>query len=787
VNWKTTLVLLLLVAGLGAFVLWGDSGPTSPKESKLVLPKFKTDDVTKVAIKRGAGLAEEVVLVKDGPVWKLEKPVADKADDGKVRELLAPIEFLEFVQKKEGDEAKKAPFGDVAQRLEVSRSQDKGGDCVFEFGSAGTGDTRYLRVAGRDAVYLVKKDLADRCAWDSFDFRVKELFTLTPSDVSKLLARAPSPDPDRTAQVIELARGKDHLWRLGGADGELAEAKLVNEILEKVRATKAKGVVSDKPADAELATWGLKPPEVEVTLFDSAEKSTKTEVLQLGKKIDAAKSDERYARFVGRATVYKLEAEELVRSVSKDPSSFRTDSLFPLSATTEGVTLVSAKWKAGRTWKLVKKEDWAFEPPAGSTEPRAKWPKGEADAVKGLVKGLADLKISTREQGADSGKFGLAEPAFSITLGEGDAQRTLHVGNSAEGGVYFVRREGESRIYSTKLGELVASLENAPLGARAKQLFKASYWEMSAFKLTTPDGKALSGEKKGNDWTIEPGYASPSDVDGTKLSHAFEPLEALTAESWVAEVGSDTLAAYGLDKPTTLTVTVKSWEANTNQEKKEERTLLLGRREGDTVFALEKGAAAIGKVKAEFLDLLNRGFRRGKPLFDYVNHECFSLVVKDEKGNETARLEKRKDGLQDDWYLSGSAVAVVASGQKLVGADVQKLLALFNKIEGSPCEDAANKKARGLDPPRRTFTFQTKPAFGKDEITTKVLLIGERAGEHDLWAMDQAGSELGSMYDGPVLKVDAFLAAPPIEKKKDDDKKKDDGTAPIASPTAPNK
>lgn len=774
-NWKTTLMLLVLVAGMGTWVYLGesklDSTPDLRKDMGRIVKKFKAEDATKVSIKRGKGLADEVVLVKDGAFWKMEKPAVDKADEGKVRELLAPIEFLEPSVMKEGDEAKKAPFGEVQMRLEVTRSADKGGDVVLEFGAPGIGDTRYLRVGGREnVIYLIKKELPDRVLWDAFDLRSKELFTLGATDVGKLSAKTPGTDagPSAPTRLLELVRAKDSSWRLGAADGEIAESKKVTDVLEKVHALKAKGVVSDKPQDAELAQWGLAPAaEIEISLLDSADKSTKTETLLLGKKIDAAK-DERYAKVAGKPTVYKLDLGELVKELSKDPVSFRSDTLVPLSGGTEAATALSAKWKGGREWKLVKKEqDWSFEVPKA---------KGDNEAVKGLLKGIAELKISTREEGSDPAKFGLAEPAFTFTIIESDTPRTIQVGNSAEGGVYYVRRAGESRIYSSKLGELAKRLEDAAIGARSKQLFKASYWEMTAFKLASPDGKVeLAGEKKGNDWTVE-GYAKPEDVDTSKLSAAFQPVELLTADALVAEVTSESLVQYGLDKPRTLTCTVESWEQNTNAKKKEERTLLLGKREGDSVYALDKGGSAIGKVKAEFLDLFARGFRKGKQIWEYSQPQCFSMVVKD-GDKEVARFEKKKDGLLEDWYLGE---------KKVVSADFQKILNAFERLEGSAVEDAtpASKKARKLDPPLRAITFQTKAPWGekKDEVTTKTLLLGDRNGERDLWAMDQAGTEIGSVFDAANVKLDAFLAAPSYAKE---DKK--EGTAPIATPTAPNK
>ena len=67
-NWKTTLVLMVVVAGLGAWVYFGESAidPTAKTTSELVAKGFKVDDVTRVEIARGKDQAELVVCSK-GP------------------------------------------------------------------------------------------------------------------------------------------------------------------------------------------------------------------------------------------------------------------------------------------------------------------------------------------------------------------------------------------------------------------------------------------------------------------------------------------------------------------------------------------------------------------------------------------------------------------------------------------------------------------------------------------------------------------------------------------------
>src|SRR4029077_14130335 len=110
--------------------------------------------------------------------------------------------------------------------------------------------------------------------------------------------------------------------------------------------------------------------------------------------------------------------------------------------------------------------------------------KADNDAVKSLLKAATDVKIATREEGTDATKAGLADPAFTVTITEGDVARPFSVGTALGGGSYFVRRGDEARIFTAKLGDLEQRLANAPLALRNKSIFKVSFYDLMDWKLT---------------------------------------------------------------------------------------------------------------------------------------------------------------------------------------------------------------------------------------------------------------------------------------------------------------
>jgi hypothetical protein len=772
VNWKTTLVLLVIVAGLGIWVSTGEKEAqnTTPQGNTYILPGTKPDDVTKVTIARGGkGTPEEIVLVKDGATWMMTKPVADKADGGKVRELVGTLEFLESKETLEGDKVEKATksFGEVEARLTIVRPKDKGGDATIEIGASSPGEARFCRVVGRPAVYLIPQQLMDRLSWDLFELRSKELFTVDAHDVARLAAKTPATEagPDAPPHLLELVKGKDLKWRLGGADGELADAKKVTDLVEKVQKLKPTGIQSNAPTPEELAKLGLDKPLVEITLLPAASEGKdlpKGETISIG-SADGA-SETRYARFSGRTTVYKLDAGDVIRELKKDPATLRSDALFPVNAGVEGVTRLTATWKSGRKVDLKKADsDWTIESPGKA--------KCDGPAVSALVKQVSELKVAGREP-AEAAQhlenYGLSEPGLVVVLAEGDPTLTLRVGNAvpSQEGTFYVRRGDEARVFTAKLDDLPKKLDEAPLATRSKVIFKANNYDAVAWKLTAADGtveaEATDLAKK-REWTF-PGVPAKN-VDGEKVKHLLECFDrdnkgtgaGLLADALVAEVTSASVVSYGLEPARKLSVTVEPYSPDEGAKKKEEKVLLIGRRDGDFVYCMEQNGTAIAKVKTEFLDLIARGFKKGKDVFSYAAPDVTAVLVK-EGDKQLLKLDRTGTGVTEEWTLDG---------KKLVNEDVrERLVRNFDKLEGAPFEEAtaASTKEHGLTTPTRTIAFTTKAAYGDKagETVTKTLVLGNKEGLHGVWAMEAGGTDCGVIYDAPLKKLDEFIASPPL-------------------------
>src|SRR5262245_255734 len=87
-RFRTTLILLLLLIGLGAYVYWIEM-PKAPEEAKKkTLYDFKADDVTDVSL---AYADNEIALKKSGEDWRITKPLDVAADSTTVKNLVTAI------------------------------------------------------------------------------------------------------------------------------------------------------------------------------------------------------------------------------------------------------------------------------------------------------------------------------------------------------------------------------------------------------------------------------------------------------------------------------------------------------------------------------------------------------------------------------------------------------------------------------------------------------------------------------------------------------------------------
>jgi len=100
---KSTLALILVLAGLGAyiyFVTWkqppGGAGADSGKKQEKVFASLESDKIEELKVSTVSG--ESTTLKKDNGAWQMTQPIAVKADDSEVSAITSALSSVEMTR-----------------------------------------------------------------------------------------------------------------------------------------------------------------------------------------------------------------------------------------------------------------------------------------------------------------------------------------------------------------------------------------------------------------------------------------------------------------------------------------------------------------------------------------------------------------------------------------------------------------------------------------------------------------------------------------------------------------
>lgn len=285
----------------------------------------------------GSDGARRVVLARDaGGPWRILEPIAARADQQSVREVVSNLEYLQasgFVDERS------SAVGSALQEtvLEIrwtERADGADAAAQAEGAAAAAEKTGAIRIAGLvDGSRLVESDgrlytLAPE-RLDDFPravdrYRDKQLVDLDPDALERIELEFPSAPP------IVLSRGGDG-WTAAERDVEPDQVATLADSLATLR---AEAIVADAMGEAELAGVGLAPPAVRIRLqaggsgaatasgatSGPADAAHAPAAIELG-RLDPARG--LFARRVDEPIVYAL-AASLAETLPLDLAAFET-------------------------------------------------------------------------------------------------------------------------------------------------------------------------------------------------------------------------------------------------------------------------------------------------------------------------------------------------------------------------------------------------------------------------------------------------------------------------------
>ena len=355
-----------------------------------------------------------------------------------------------------------------------------------------------------------------------------------------------------------------------------ADRNAVSDVVTTLANLEEQRVVDENAAD--LKTYGLAEPRVELTFHVDGEKEPKR--VLLGDKTPASTGI--YAKLPAGNRVFLID-QSLETAADKSTFDFRDKTAIPFDQTkVTSLELVSASQtirleKSGDEWKLVK----PIQAPADFVSVNGVLGQLQSAQMTGLKERPEDLK--------DLKQYGLDKPAVIATIGMGTSSVKFELGKEADAGAVWARDPSKPAVFSVNNG-VAMELQKKVEDLRRKEVFDFRPFNTTRFEITRgKDVRAFervkgTGENAVDTWKqVVPAEKT---VDASNLEGALLDFSNLRAESFVPAAG----AATGHNNPAAVIV------VKFDDGKKEER-VTIGTL-GSSVFATRADQPGALKLEA---------------------------------------------------------------------------------------------------------------------------------------------------------------------------------------------
>jgi hypothetical protein len=359
VKFKTTLVLLVVLAVLVAIILYFDakSGKkTAAEEKTKTLISLTAGDVRKAALVRNG---ETLSFERDeGGPWRLTSPIqaaADEAEVGSLVDSLASLRIERVVEKEAKD-----PVVYEIPKTEVSLWVKGQAEPVrLLVGMENPLDkSLFAKRADDPRIVLLSSSLKTTLDKTVFDFRQKDVFKFAAADVKSIRVLAKN--------VVWQAAREEGGWMFRAPVSALAAKGKIDSLLDALSGLRAKAFVAEAKTAAAIKEFGLEKPEYEVAL--SLPAANQEIVFALHKAGEAS-----YATTSQSTKIINFEGTllaDLDRKVDelreKKVAEFYSWDADRIALKRDGVVIAAVKEKTGDA------EKWVLDTPAKTEADRAK-------------------------------------------------------------------------------------------------------------------------------------------------------------------------------------------------------------------------------------------------------------------------------------------------------------------------------------------------------------------------------------------------------------------------------
>ncbi len=437
----STLVLIVVLAGLGGYIYFVDSKRPEPGvDGGAANAKVYALEVDKIDELRLTYNGETSLLRKSASGWTMVEPVQTEADPAEAISLAQALTNLERVRVLDDNPGDLTPFG-LAQPPIVVEFKGTGVSGSLKLGrKTPTQGEIYAQKNGEKAVFLVSSVQETSFNRTPFDLRDKKIlkFEREKADTVTLV---------RDGNTMALARTGSE-WKVTAPVASRSDYSAIEGLLTRLSTSNMSKLIESDAKD--LAKYGLDQPVMTITVGAGSAKT----VLAVGK----TEHDQTYARDASRPLVFTVDTT-LQGDLTKAFDEYRKKELFELRSFY--VTRLRAVLDAPggpKTYELEKvkgekptdSESWKVTRVGGASH------TANAEAMDDLLAKLVALRAESFVDAKT--KTGLDKPALvvSASFDEGKFERVRfgQVGDTA-----FGSREGEAVVAKIDKASMEAAMQ----------------------------------------------------------------------------------------------------------------------------------------------------------------------------------------------------------------------------------------------------------------------------------------------------------------------------------------
>jgi len=398
---RNTVLLLLVLAALGAYVYWVELPHEAKQAAEKKLVALERDGVTGIAL----DYPDHSIALEKSPEgrWRIVKPVAADADDAAVKSLIAAVADAEVTRTLEDVGDKLASYGLDKPEVTVGITRKEGGALPpIKVGkTTAIGFSAYVQKGDDPKVYVTGGALQSGLKKQIRDLRDKTIITFEDQDVQQLELTRGSDAP------LILDRLDAERWRITAPASFPADSAEVRALLASLRGIRADDFVSDDAA-ADLQAYGLAVPRLKVSVRLGKDRAQKT--LLIGASRTEKDQKGLYAKRAEGATVYGI-SEYSIKNLDKELVTLRDKTV--LSFDKDKAAKVEVTRKDGLGFTLVRRGgSWHIETPGEGAE--------RAPTLLRFPEDVATMKGSeiVAEHALDLAQYGLAAPDMTIVISD---------------------------------------------------------------------------------------------------------------------------------------------------------------------------------------------------------------------------------------------------------------------------------------------------------------------------------------------------------------------------------